>query len=164
MIHDVLHEFISGKIFGAGASEECEDGGLHFHLVIYLIDKFTWVRQNILEQLRVNNCHLQPINDYAEAVNSLAYIAKTNVPYIWAVTDEICENTKRHVRSQILQIRARQNTGVGLRQVTAQLQRVEAAWFRSPDMNEKQLGDYLFGSEPDSSGYSIQDSQPQSQN
>jgi len=164
MVHNILHEYVTGQIFGAGAPEECEDGGLHFHLVIYLIDKFTWVRQNVLEQLRVKNCHLQPIHDYPGAVNSLAYITKTNVPYIWAVTDEICENLKRHVRAYVIRYGQRQNTGIGLRKATAQLHRLEAVWFPSPPVNAKQLAGEVWGTQPDSSGYSIQDSEPQSQN
>lgn len=163
MLTSIFHEFVPNKVFASGVEEEGAGGILHTHLVFYCDEQFTWVKQNVLEQLKIPNCNIEMIFTYEDAIKTTAYMAKDRLPVIWARSEQIKTSVKRHIRAECIAFRQRQNSYYGVKMATEQLNRVEKAWFESPQ-TEAQLGQALWGTQPDSSGYSIQDSEPQSQN
>lgn len=154
MIPKILHEYVSERQFGAGVTEYGPNNKVHTHILLWCQARFTWVRQNVLSQLEVSSCHIQAVYTYEQAISTCAYLCKERVPQIWSIDAQTTESVKRHIRSECIAFRARQNTGPGEKFARKQLNRVEAKWFTS-HMTEKQLADELWGSVPDSSAYSI---------
>lgn len=159
-IPSILHEFVTSRQFGCGVEEKHENNAIHVHLVLWCNDPFTWVKENIKEQTGCPKVYMVPLHTYFSAIEASAYLCKQKVPQVWAVGPEVLASVKKNIVAECLAFRTRQNTPKGYKAATAQLQRVERKWFPTPKLSEEQLAQQLFGSEPDSSGYSIEGSQP----
>lgn len=150
MITSILHEFVPGRHFGCAVQEECQDGGLHLHIVVMCTQKFTWVRSNLLEQLKVPSLHMKRVDAYADAINACAYMTKYNVPVVWGVYAQTTVSIKKAIMAQCFAYGSRQYTTSGMEHALEQLARVEKAW-----------GQELSNGDLSDSGYSIADSDPE---
>jgi len=147
MITSILHEFVPGRHFGCAVQEECQDGGLHLHIVVFCTQKFTWVRSNLLEQLKVPSLHMEMVLTYEDSIIVSAYMAKFNVPVVWGVNAQTNGMIKRQIHRECIAYRRRQNWFPGLNQATEQLRRIERAWVQ--ELNDGDSGCSLADLDPE---------------
>lgn len=160
MIPKVLHEHVVHRAFGAGVEESLDHPFHHVHILVWCEKPFTWVKTNLQDQLGYQALNMKPIYTYYGAVEACSYLCKERLPQLWSVNEAVSQQLKKDIRSVCIAYRQRQIHPTHLKRATEQLHRIEQKWFPEPNLNESQLAQELFGSQPDSSAYSIGGSQP----
>lgn len=106
-LQKVLHENVTTRLVGMMSQEMTVAGTPHVHVMVMTLTPRRWIKSNILKQLGIVSCHLRPIENTQQAVNTCSYLAKTSTPIVWATTDQLAQQWKHWTFNSIFLLNAK---------------------------------------------------------